>query len=179
METTVDPQTNELKAWIGRSEKVHDTIGATPVLALTATLERAPDHEPDPSLRADARRLRRGAGEVEGRGGEGQADGGVSGAARAPAYSRMHTLRLVRLLLTLALLAWSGWFFRLALTRHAQAWFWGTTGPVYLSADRPEHIVRIQQSTDWQTPLLCALLPLAAVGLWSLLRTLLKARRAP
>jgi 3-methylfumaryl-CoA hydratase len=28
-----------LKAWIGRSETVHDTIGATPVLALTATLD--------------------------------------------------------------------------------------------------------------------------------------------
>ena len=39
METTVDPQTNELKAWIGRSETVHDTIVATPVVALTATLD--------------------------------------------------------------------------------------------------------------------------------------------
>jgi 3-methylfumaryl-CoA hydratase len=35
----VIPQTDELKAWIGRSETVHDTIGATPVIALTATLD--------------------------------------------------------------------------------------------------------------------------------------------
>ncbi len=33
-----------LTAWIGRSETVHDTLGATPVVALTATL----DHPPAP-----------------------------------------------------------------------------------------------------------------------------------
>ena len=32
-------QQSELKAWIGRSETVFDTISATPVLALTATLD--------------------------------------------------------------------------------------------------------------------------------------------
>ncbi len=31
--------TEDLAAWIGRSETVHDTIGATPVVALTATLD--------------------------------------------------------------------------------------------------------------------------------------------
>jgi 3-methylfumaryl-CoA hydratase len=31
--------TNELRAWIGRSETLHDTIGATPVMALNATLD--------------------------------------------------------------------------------------------------------------------------------------------
>ncbi len=30
---------DELRAWIGRSETVHDTVGPTPVLALTATLD--------------------------------------------------------------------------------------------------------------------------------------------
>jgi 3-methylfumaryl-CoA hydratase len=30
---------NDLSAWIGRSETVHDQIGATPVIALTATLD--------------------------------------------------------------------------------------------------------------------------------------------
>jgi 3-methylfumaryl-CoA hydratase len=33
---------NELKAWIGRSETVHDQIGATPVKALNATLDHPP-----------------------------------------------------------------------------------------------------------------------------------------
>jgi 3-methylfumaryl-CoA hydratase len=32
---------DELTSWIGRSETLHDTIGATPVLALTATLDHA------------------------------------------------------------------------------------------------------------------------------------------
>ena len=32
-------QPSELRAWIGRSETVLDAIGATPVLALTATLD--------------------------------------------------------------------------------------------------------------------------------------------
>ena len=31
--------TNDLRAWVGRSETVRDTIGATPVVALTATLD--------------------------------------------------------------------------------------------------------------------------------------------
>ena len=35
-------QAGELKAWIGRSETGLDTIGATPVVALTATLDRPP-----------------------------------------------------------------------------------------------------------------------------------------
>jgi 3-methylfumaryl-CoA hydratase len=39
METTVDSTTNDLKAWIGRSETLHDTVVATPVAALTATLD--------------------------------------------------------------------------------------------------------------------------------------------
>jgi 3-methylfumaryl-CoA hydratase len=38
-ETTVDADTSELKAWIGRSETVHDTVGTTPVVALNATLD--------------------------------------------------------------------------------------------------------------------------------------------
>ena len=32
----------DLATWVGRSETVHDTIGATPVQALTATLDHAP-----------------------------------------------------------------------------------------------------------------------------------------
>jgi 3-methylfumaryl-CoA hydratase len=34
--------TEDLAAWIGRSETVHDSIGPTPVVALTATLDHAP-----------------------------------------------------------------------------------------------------------------------------------------
>ena len=33
-------QDTALSAWIGRSETVHDTLGATPVIALTATLDQ-------------------------------------------------------------------------------------------------------------------------------------------
>jgi 3-methylfumaryl-CoA hydratase len=36
--------TNELRAWVGRGETLHDIIGATPVMALNATL----DHPPSP-----------------------------------------------------------------------------------------------------------------------------------
>jgi len=39
METSVEAGSNELSAWIGRSETVRDTIGPTPVVALTATLD--------------------------------------------------------------------------------------------------------------------------------------------
>ena len=39
METPVNTQTTDLTAWIGRSETVHDTAYATPVVALTATLD--------------------------------------------------------------------------------------------------------------------------------------------
>ena len=35
-------EAEELKAWIGRSETARDTIVATPVVALTATLDRPP-----------------------------------------------------------------------------------------------------------------------------------------
>jgi hypothetical protein len=91
----------------------------------------------------------------------------------------MHTLRLFRLPLTLVLLAWSGWFLRLAWQRHANDWFWATTGPPFLPADMPGYIAQVRQSIDWQTPLLYALLPLAAVGLWSLLRTLIRSRATP
>ena len=35
----MEPTLDELKAWIGRSETVHDSIGPTPVRALTATLD--------------------------------------------------------------------------------------------------------------------------------------------
>ena len=35
----MDATDNDLRAWIGRSETVHDQIGATPVKALTATLD--------------------------------------------------------------------------------------------------------------------------------------------
>ena len=44
-ETSAQPETAlstvdmDLQAWIGRSETLHDTIGATPVVALTATLD--------------------------------------------------------------------------------------------------------------------------------------------
>ena len=34
-----DDQGRELRAWIGRSETVHDTLTATPLMALTATLD--------------------------------------------------------------------------------------------------------------------------------------------
>ena len=34
--------TDELRAWIGRSETVHDTVNPTPVVALTATLDHPP-----------------------------------------------------------------------------------------------------------------------------------------
>ena len=37
-----DVQSNDLKVWIGRSETVTDSIGATPVVALNATLDRPP-----------------------------------------------------------------------------------------------------------------------------------------
>jgi len=36
---TVTAETQDLRAWIGRSETVHDTFGPTPVVALTATLD--------------------------------------------------------------------------------------------------------------------------------------------
>src|SRR5438477_7158000 len=39
METGVEASSNELNAWIGRSETLRDTIGPTPVVALTATLD--------------------------------------------------------------------------------------------------------------------------------------------
>jgi len=39
MEIEVDNQPSELKSWIGRSETVRDTVGPTPVVALTATLD--------------------------------------------------------------------------------------------------------------------------------------------
>ena len=35
----MNPTDNDLRAWIGRSETVHDSIGPTPVIALTATLD--------------------------------------------------------------------------------------------------------------------------------------------
>ena len=35
----MNPQPEDLRAWIGRSEMVYDTINPTPVLALTATLD--------------------------------------------------------------------------------------------------------------------------------------------
>jgi 3-methylfumaryl-CoA hydratase len=35
----MNPKNADLRAWIGRSETVHDQIGATPVRALTATLD--------------------------------------------------------------------------------------------------------------------------------------------
>ena len=35
----MEASSNELNAWIGRSETLHDTIVATPVMALTATLD--------------------------------------------------------------------------------------------------------------------------------------------
>jgi 3-methylfumaryl-CoA hydratase len=38
-ETTMSAQDVDLAAWIGRSETAHDRIGATPVVALTATLD--------------------------------------------------------------------------------------------------------------------------------------------
>jgi len=37
--TRNDDQGSDPRAWIGRSETVHDTIGPTPVIALTATLD--------------------------------------------------------------------------------------------------------------------------------------------
>lgn len=33
----MDPTLNNLQAWIGRTERAHDEIGATPVRALNAT----------------------------------------------------------------------------------------------------------------------------------------------
>jgi 3-methylfumaryl-CoA hydratase len=39
METGVEASSNELNSWIGRSETLRDTIGPTPVVALTATLD--------------------------------------------------------------------------------------------------------------------------------------------
>jgi 3-methylfumaryl-CoA hydratase len=44
MATTTTPAADltSLSDWIGRSETVHDTIGAAPVLALNATLDHAP-----------------------------------------------------------------------------------------------------------------------------------------
>jgi hypothetical protein len=91
----------------------------------------------------------------------------------------MRVPRLFRLLLTLPLLAWSGWFLRLAWQRHANDWFWATTGPPFLPADMSEYIAEVSLSTDWKTPLLYALLPLAVVGLWSLFRALVTSRSAP
>ena len=41
-ETALDATLAELSAWIGRSETAHDTVGATPVIALNATLDHAP-----------------------------------------------------------------------------------------------------------------------------------------
>mgnify|MGYP003492811513 CR=1 FL=1 len=38
METPVSDLQAQLNAWIGRSETVHDTVQATPVMALAATL---------------------------------------------------------------------------------------------------------------------------------------------
>jgi 3-methylfumaryl-CoA hydratase len=38
-ETKVNHPTDDLAAWVGRTETWHDTIGATPVLALSATLD--------------------------------------------------------------------------------------------------------------------------------------------
>jgi 3-methylfumaryl-CoA hydratase len=35
----VNTQTTDLTAWVGRSETLHDTIGPTPVIGLTATLD--------------------------------------------------------------------------------------------------------------------------------------------
>jgi 3-methylfumaryl-CoA hydratase len=50
----MDPTNADLQAWIGRSETVQDRIGATPVRALTATLDHAaapvPDGTPLPPL---------------------------------------------------------------------------------------------------------------------------------
>jgi len=39
METGVEASSNELNSWIGRSETLRDTVGPTPVVALTATLD--------------------------------------------------------------------------------------------------------------------------------------------
>jgi 3-methylfumaryl-CoA hydratase len=46
----VNTQTIDLAAWIGRSETLHDTIGPTPVIALTATLDH-PATEVGPGTR--------------------------------------------------------------------------------------------------------------------------------
>src|SRR5438067_2920184 len=39
METGVEASSKELNSWIGRSETLRDTVGPTPVVALTATLD--------------------------------------------------------------------------------------------------------------------------------------------
>jgi hypothetical protein len=90
----------------------------------------------------------------------------------------MGSPRIFRLLSALCVLAWSGWFFWLAWRALAHSHFWATSGPAFLPADMPEYIARVQQAIDWQTPLFYALLPLAAYGLWSILRLMRKTRAA-
>ena len=88
----------------------------------------------------------------------------------------MNLPRLLHRLLVLSVVAWSAVFLWLAWRASAHSYFWATSGPVFLPADMPDYIAQVQQSTDWQTPLFYALLPLAAYGLGSIVSVLMKAR---
>lgn len=76
----------------------------------------------------------------------------------------------VRLLLALPVLAWSGWFLWAAFKRWQFSVFCSMACPAFIDAETaPAHF----RAMDWQTPLLLACLPLAALGAAVLLRALL------
>lgn len=85
--------------------------------------------------------------------------------------------RVARLLALLLTIGWSGGFALAAWRAEVQAQFWTTAGPVFLPASMPDYIAQVRRSTDWQTPLMLAALPLALFLSWRLLR-LLEKRRA-
>lgn len=71
----------------------------------------------------------------------------------------------------LSALAWSGACLAQAWQRWAHAgWLARHAGPFVWLEGLPRHL----QATDWRTPLLLALLPLAVLGAASLLRAMFK-----
>jgi hypothetical protein len=74
--------------------------------------------------------------------------------------------RLTSLLLGLG---WSAWFLWDAFGRWRLESICAFACPAYLPEDMPEYAEQLWRSMDWQTPLMLAALPLAALVVWWLL----------
>lgn len=77
----------------------------------------------------------------------------------------------VRGLVAVPVLGWAAYYGIDAFHRWSWAMRCALICPAFIDADMaPAHY----RATDWTTPLLTACLPLAAIGLWALLRWLLR-----